>query len=222
MAVADGPDADRDATLGDRNRRLFQLHRALVGTPIEAVVTCAQCGVESEFVVPADDILALPAPDPAIRVEIPAGPRVLAFRLPRVADLDGVGRASSAEHVRRTVVERCRIAEGEDAEAVPDDVAEQLGVRLDALDPAANIVVTIACAGCDRALAASVDLATFVARDLDRVVDEVFRDVDIMASAYAWDEAAILALSSSRRRRYVAMIMTARSHSLPRHAGRAQ
>jgi hypothetical protein len=139
-----------------------------------------------------------------------------------MADLDALDRASSAVQVRRTVVERCRIAEGEDAGAVPDEVAEQLGVRLDALDPAANIVVTIACAGCDRALAASVDLATFVARDLDRVVDDAFRDIDILASAYGWDEAAILALPPSRRRRYVTMIITARSHAVPRHAGRAR
>jgi hypothetical protein len=147
---------------------------------------------------------------------------VLTFRLPRLADLDAVDGASSAEHIRRTVVECCRIAEGEDAGGVPDDVAEQLGLRLDALDPAANIVVTIACAGCDRALAASVDLPTFVARDLDRVVDDVFRDIDILASAYGWDEATILALPPSRRRRYVTMIMTARPHGMPRQAGRAR
>jgi hypothetical protein len=222
MAVVDGPDAGRDETLGDRNRRLFQLHRALVGTPIEAHVTCADCGVDSEFVVPADDILSLAAPDPDTRVEILAGPRVLAFRQPRMADLDAVGHAPSAEHVRRAVVERCRIENGEDAGAVPDDVVEQLGIRLDALDPAANIVVTIACAGCRRPLAASVDLAAFVARDLDRVVDGVCRDIDIIASAYGWDEATILALAPARRRRYVAMIMTARPHELPRHAGRAK
>ena len=97
MAGVDGPDAGRDETLGDRNRRLFQLHRALVGTPIEAHVVCAQCGVDNEFVVPADDILAIPPPDPDSRVEIPAGARVLTFRLPRMADLDALDRASSAE-----------------------------------------------------------------------------------------------------------------------------
>jgi hypothetical protein len=139
-----------------------------------------------------------------------------------MADLEVVDRASSAENVRRTVVERCRIVENEDEGAVPDDVVDELGVRLDALDPAANIVLTIACAGCGHTLAASVDLATFVARDLDRVVDEVFRDIDVIASVYGWDEATILALSPSRRRRYVAMIMTGRPHELPRRAGLAR
>ena len=92
---------------------------------------------------------------------------------------------------------------------MPDEVAEQLGVRLDALDPAANIVVTIACAGCDRALAASVDLATFVARDLDRVVDDAFP-----ATSTSWrrptggTKRRFWRCRRARRRRYVTMIIT--------------
>src|SRR4051794_13751971 len=187
MAAIDGADAARQDTLGGRNRRLFQVHRALVGAPIEARVPCVHCGLDNEFVVPADEILALPAPDLGVRVEIAAGARVLAFRLPRMADLDAVSAGSSPERVRRTIVERCRVGPDGETDAVPDAVAAELGARLEALDPAANIVVTITCAGCLRPLSASVDLATFVARDLDRVVDGIFQDVDTIASAYGWD-----------------------------------
>jgi hypothetical protein len=51
-----------------------------------------------------------------------------------------------------------------------------------------------------------VDLATFVARDLDRVVAALYREIDTIASAYGWNESTILALPAERRRRYVAMI----------------
>jgi hypothetical protein len=221
LAAIEGAETISGDTLGGRNRRLLMLHRALVRAlvvgPLEARVTCAHCAAESEFTLPADAILALPTPDPDARVRVRSGCRTLSFRLPRMTDIEAASHASVNGDVRHAVLERCRI--GGDG-AIPEETAERLGRKFEALDPAANIIVNIACSGCAQPIAASVDLAAFVARDLDRLVDGLFRDIDLIASAYGWSEQAILALAPERRRRYAAMIAAARTPARPSLVGR--
>jgi hypothetical protein len=198
-----------DDTLGERNRRLLALHRDLVGSPLEARVTCGRCGVDSEFEVPVDAILELPGPEPDAQIAIRVGRRRLVFRLPRMADLEAAGEAASPAEVRRQVVGHCRVDGG--GGTIPELVAHRLAARFEALDPAANIVVNVACSGCGAPLAASVDVAGFVARGIDRLVEGLLREVDTIAAAYGWDEARILALPAWRRRHYVELIAAARA-----------
>jgi hypothetical protein len=136
-------------------------------------------------------------------VRLGAGRRRFTFRLARMDDLDAAGDAASPRDVRRAIVERCRI--GGDGD-VPDLVIHRLAERFEALDPAANIVVNVTCSGCEAALAASVDVAGFVARGLDRLVERLLDEVHTIAGTYGWDEARILELPAWRRRRYVDMI----------------
>lgn len=200
-------DAMDDDTLGERNRRLLGLHRDLMGSPLEARVTCGRCGVDSEFAVPADAILALPPPEPDARVEIRQGRRRLEFRLPRMSDVDAAGEAANPAEVRRVVVERCRL-DG-DGGTIAELVVHRLAARFEALDPAASIVVKVRCAGCGARLTASVDVAGFVARGIDRLVEGLLLEVDRIAAAYGWDETRILELPAWRRRHYVQLIVAA-------------
>lgn len=216
LSAVDG-DASRAETLGERNRRLLGLHRALVDAALEASVRCTHCDVDNEVTVPADAILASPASVSDAQVRVRCRGQWLSFRLPRMADIEAASRASSVHDVRRVVLEQCRIAG--DLDTMTEADAERLGREFEARDPAANIVVNITCAGCQRPLRATVDLAAFVARDLDRVVDALYRDVDTIASAYGWDEQTILSLPPDRRRRYVNLIAT-RTHARPLAAKR--
>jgi hypothetical protein len=209
LAASANLDKLSEDTLGDRNRRLLALHRALLARALEGRVTCADCGVDSEFIVPVETIMGLPAADASIRTTVRSGRRRFTFRLPRMADVDAIEDGLGADEVRREILERCGI--GGDGGDVPELVARRLGARFEALDPAADIVVRLACSGCGRRLAASVDVAGFVARDLDRLVEGLLRDVDTIAAAYGWGEERILALPAWRRRRYVELIVSARS-----------
>jgi hypothetical protein len=225
LAACEGAEAIAGDTLGGRNRRLLALHRALVGAPLEAQVTCAHCGAQSEFALPVDAILAAPPPDPDARVRLRCGRRTLTFRLPRMADIEAArdaaaGRQAAAgreDDITHAVLERCRVGAGD----IPETAATKLAAKFEALDPAADVVVNIGCADCARPISASVDVASFIARELDRLVDGLFRDVDTIASAYGWSEPAILALPPARRRRYVALIAAARAAARPRLAGRS-
>jgi hypothetical protein len=205
LASIEGSMAIAHDTLGARNRRLLALHRALIGGTIEARVTCSHCSAPSEFALPSDAILAQPVADPEARVRLRVGRRSLSFRLPRMSDIEAARTAPEGD-IQRVVLERCCLGEG----ALAGDVAARLAARFEALDPAANVVVNTTCSGCAQPIAASVDIATFVAQDLDRLVEGLFRDVDVIASAYGWSEQEILSLPPGRRRRYVALIAAAR------------
>jgi hypothetical protein len=176
---------------------------------MEGVVTCERCAERSEFVVPVEEILraARPAPDAQVRLE--AQGRTFTFRLPRMSDIEAASRLSSVHDVRQAIMRRCAL----DSDDPPAALADRLGARFEALDPAANIVLTTVCSGCAAPIAAAVDVAAFVAHDLDRIVEKVLRDIDAIASTYGWSEAAIIALPPRRRRRYVAMIAEARSQA---------
>lgn len=175
-------------SLGQRNQRLLALHAALGLDAPEAVAACPACSALAEFRLPADDVLALPAPA-ADMVEA-AGQR---FRLPRMADVLSPSPLPLAQ--------RCHA----DGTPVPAAVAAAAARALDKLDPAADVVIDLACTACGTAFRAAVDIAALVADGLDRLVAGLYRDIDALARSYGWSEAAILALPAERRRRYVAL-----------------
>src|SRR5207248_8726579 len=115
--------------------------------------------------LPVEAILATPVAAPSARVRIRLGRRMHTFRVPCMRDIAAARREGG--DLARAVLARCRIGD----RAVPHGAAARLAPKFEALDPAANIVMHIACAGCARPIAATVDLAGFVARDLDRLAD---------------------------------------------------
>ena len=209
-ALVDDPDMDND-TLGDRNRRLLQLHADCVQEPLEACVRCKKCGVDSEFAVPSQEILALPRHDREQRFELRSKRKRTVFRLPTMADLDAAVGATSPAEVRRIVLGRC-VLEG-DATRISELDARRLSARFDAADQAADVVVNVMCAGCGARISATVDVAAFVARAIERLVSRLLSEIDLIASSYGWSESQILSLPAWRRRRYVEHIQAARAPS---------
>ena len=213
-ASSDAPgDMDSD-TLGQRNRRLMQLHRALVDAPIEAQVACAACASVNMFVVPVAQMLALPATGQAeVPVRLPGAARVVRFRLPTMADIsaaaDGANDCDTDADVQRAVLARCLLEPT--AISLDESSIAAAEAAFDAADPLASVMVEAACSGCGAGVSASVDIAQFVAADIDRFVARVLRDIDVIASAYGWSEPQILALPAQRRADYVAMIVARRA-----------
>ena len=220
LVALHGAEVQRDP-LSVHHQRLLALHRAVVGRAIEAVVGCARCGTDNEFTVPIAQICAVaaPAPDAAARLAVAGGEA--RFRLPTVADLDAVAGTSYGEGLR-ALAARTRLdadppdlTDPTDADLTDADLA-RLAQAWEELDPAGSVQVHLSCAGCGADLAADVAVAEFVARDLDRTVDGLLRDVDVIARAYGWSEDAILGLPAERRRRYVHLAGRA-DRLAPRH-----
>jgi hypothetical protein len=205
LEALDGPDA-RAQTLGGHHQRLLQIHQAAIGTPLEAVVTCPNCGVENEFVVPVALILALPTPDPGWRAQVEIDGTPATTRLPTVDDLAETTGMSMAEAVRVLADRTC--TPRPEPGPLGDETVRLLATDWERADPAAHITLDLACVSCDAELTVSVDPAEFVARDLDRHVSRLLGEVHTIASAYGWREGEILALPRDRRRHYLELIGT--------------
>lgn len=204
LAAAGAGDAlDRD-TLGARNIRLLRLHAALTPAPLEARLRCARCATENLFTVPAAEIAACPVPDPADRVELRLGRRRLVFRLPDMGDLKAAA-GLSGDRAAPHIAARC-LVEGAANEPLAPALLARLADQWEKRDPAGSIDIDLECAECAAPLRARVDIAELVAAAVDRRVDRLYREIDVLARAYGWGEQEILALPVARRRRYLALI----------------
>ena len=195
-------------TLGARNQRLLALHESLVRRPIEAQVACPECGTDNEFALPARAAAELPLAQPgaAARVSVDGAPH--AFRLPVLADLTPADGRPAPAGLADLAARTCLAPPA--PRLAPDDL-DQLADAWEALDPAGSLRVDLSCAGCGRRIAADADLADFVTRDLDLLVDRLMREVDVIAGSYGWSEAAILAIPGARRRRYIEIVTESRT-----------
>jgi hypothetical protein len=63
-----------------------------------------------------------------------------------------------------------------------------------------------ACPGCGALLTALFDVPAYVVTELRRLAAGVYEEVHLLAAAYGWAEAAILALPGARRRHYAGLV----------------
>jgi hypothetical protein len=189
--------------LGTRNKRLLDAHESLVRRPLEAHVACPGCGTDNEFGLPARAVAELPSAPPDAAAHLRVDGVRHAFRLPVLADLTAADGRPAPTGLADLAVRTCL---GPPAPRLGPDDLELLAEAWEALDPAGSLRVDLSCAGCGRAIAADADPADFVARDLDLLVDRLMHEVDVIAGTYGWSEAAILALPSERRLRYVEIV----------------
>ncbi|MFH8484344.1 hypothetical protein [Streptomyces longisporoflavus] len=185
LTAAGHDPADLPVATGDR--LLLALHRELTGQDIEPVLAC-DCGEFSTVRLGADTV---PPPRPRTAVLGRAG----GLRQPTYGDLLDLppGESGAVELLRRcTVGDPERAAEPRDFEAVDDSLAGPL---------------VFDCPACGAETAHPVDVQTLVLRGLLDLLDELDRDVHVLASAYGWSLAAIEALSRDRRRRLAALAM---------------
>lgn len=190
-------------TPGMRNRRHLSLHRQLIGSEMEAQATCPQCETQCEFKLPISAMLASPAPESGQLLEVEDAGKTYRFRLPTMGDIDALDPRTEPDQIGRLLAEACLEDQGCE---LPDEVITRLNRLLDQADPLATPVFDVICSECNHAFLASVNLASYVAREFDLLVNRLLRDVHVLARAYGWSESEILAIPPSRRARYLSMI----------------
>jgi hypothetical protein len=79
-----------------------------------------------------------------------------------------------------------------------------LDQALEALDPAADVEITLTCPACGAITARSFDAPSFFWRELQAWAPRVMREVAELALAYHWSERDILAMPPARRAFYLA------------------
>ncbi len=194
--------------VGECDRRLLELRRALLGDRMAAVAQCPGCGemVETTFPLPA---LALPAATVGA-VTVRAAGWVVTARLPTLADQCAAATTPGIAAARALLLARCVLhaTHGTEASggALPEPVAAAVARALAEADPQADIELLLHCPACEAAALLPFDIGSFLWRELDHWAGRLLREVHELARAYGWSEGAILALSAHRRRHYLALL----------------
>ena len=215
-------DADDASTLvaslvaGDREALLLHLRRITLGEMLDCVVTCGDCGERMELELRVADLLVEAYPEPRSSYEIVIGSgdsrATIRFRLPTVTDLREAA-ASARDDPEATVghlLARC-VSETEGV-AIEDAVAEMQGPIAAAMaerDPQAETELDLTCPSCATAFSIVFDTAPYLLKELDARASALLEEVHALALHYHWSEREILAMTPSRRERYIALLTDA-------------
>jgi hypothetical protein len=211
LAEAGGadPSAVADLSVGRRDEFVLALRERFFGAAFPCAVTCPSCAEELEIELSIDDLRVPAIGDREARVD--HGDLVVRFRPITSRDLLTV--RAGAREARRQLISRCvldaRRGEGSvPADELPDDVLDTVAAALAAQDPQAAVLLELDCASCGHEWRSPFDIAAYLWGELDTYVRRFMHDVHLLASAYGWSEAEVLAVDPGRRQGYLEMVTT--------------
>lgn len=215
LAAADPAlEAPARLPLGQRDARLLRLRAAVFGERLECTARCPACAEPLEFDLRVADLLrpagmddASVAPDAPLSVEHDAW--AVTARLPGT---DDVAQAAGAADAVGALLERCILTAARDGEpvdprALPAPVVEAVAARMAEADPQADTQLATTCPACAHAWSAGLDVPAFLWQELDAWAPRLLRDVHVLARAYGWRQADILALSAFRRQCFLDQVL---------------
>ena len=200
-----------ELSIGQRDARLLRLREWAFGSSLRAVADCPQCGEQVELTFTVDDIRPHAETEPTEPLSLRVDDYEISFRLPNSVDLMEVAGRGDVSAIRSALIERCVLhASSHGADAVcsdfPESVVLAISRRMAATDPQADIQLAIDCPRCGCEWKVMFDIVSFFWREISVWVKRVLNEVHVLASAYGWREADILAMSQWRREFYLQML----------------
>jgi hypothetical protein len=217
-----------DWPLGRRNKALVELRCRYFGQSIQGWIACASCGEKLEFDLDGWVIAGagLNANERAQSDESdePIVVNRQSFRLPTSRDLAKAAREADSRTAAIRIAENCRIAAPQvletsagqhatsmrdpDFESWSDQALEEIGERMAAADPLAEIRLALHCPKCEYEWEETLDIVAFVWAEIEARARRLLLEIHTLASAYGWTETEILSLSENRRVRYIEMVQS--------------
>lgn len=212
LAVAE-PELTHEALaalpLGRRDARLLRLRDYLFGGPLQLVVPCPHCAQLIESQLGTADLVFDGEQAFAETHSIQSQDYTLSFRLPASTDLIALAGEMDAERARECLLERC-VLDAHDpggvaipVMALPQPVLAELAAHMESADPGAVVELSFDCPACHHSWQDVFDIAGFFWREIHAWAHRTLRDVHVLARAYGWREADVLALSPTRRQIYL-------------------
>jgi hypothetical protein len=189
--------------LGARNAALLEIRNRLFARTWPFKSSCPGCGLACEFeidsVALADEVGQLEIVQSA-RFEW-AGRAVVA-RPPTSDDLKAVVACADQGKAIAELLARCVTGNLELATA-SDTELDEIGRRLEGLDPGAAISFALVCPACRAEWSAALDVGDALWAELKRAAEQSLVEVDALARVYGWTETEIMQLSPTRRAAYL-------------------
>jgi hypothetical protein len=204
------PESLAELTIGQRDGSLLTLHEWTFGSRLSAMAACPACQGWMELTFDSSQLRQREG-NTQEELSLEQGDYSLRFRLPDSRDLAALESASDADSARRLLLERCISAASRDgAEISTADLPEELFVliarRMAQADPQADIQLSLTCPACQHAWSAPFDILGYFWSELQHWARRILSEVHLLAGAYGWSEAEILALHPRRRQAYLELV----------------
>jgi hypothetical protein len=198
-------------SIGRRDALLLAARERIFGTRLALTGRCPRCGERLELDLSVAELLAAAPTGAEDRLlEARWGDWRVTFRLPDSADL--LAASASRSDPRRELLARCLLdaSEGGAPRATadaPDELVERAQAAMLAADPLAEIRLDMACPACGHEWTPLFDPLAYFWEEIGNWAGGILQEVHLLARAYGWREADILALSPSRRRAYLQLVL---------------
>ncbi len=205
------PDGLARLSIGQRDGRLLRLREWTFGPQLVGLATCPGCSERLELTFNASDIRMDPETEPAETLSQSVAGYEVRFRLPNSLDLSAIPDNEDVTSIRRVLLDRCLLSarkndEEEAVDQLPAHVIDAVVEQMAKADPQADMQLALSCSSCGLQWQATFDIVSFFWSEINTWANRILREVHILASAYGWREADILAMSLWRREFYLQMV----------------
>lgn len=208
----------RSLSVGDREALLLHLHRLTFGDKMQCVLACPspKCKEKMDLDLKATELLLPPYSNVEEWHEaqlIDAGHSYrVRFRLPTGADQEASAglaltdlRAASKMLLRRCLggIERDN---GSPVEIIPEALDGQISSMMAELDPQAELILNLTCPTCGNTFSALFDTASYLSKEMNCHLEQIYREVHVLAFYYHWSESEIMGMTQKKRQRYLELL----------------
>jgi hypothetical protein len=197
-----------DLPLGDRDHRLMVLRCELFGTQISGLDTCGQCGADLDVTFDLGPLVTGP-PATSAPVNVRWEDTVLHCRVVTTADMIAAAGAGIPDF-GDILFSRCVTVAAADGRGdpvpvtgLPGPAAAEVMTALAAADPLADVRLAVTCGECGHQWDVTFDIASFLWTEICAAVERILGEVHVLAVAYGWSEAEVLAVGPRRRQYYL-------------------
>lgn len=204
------PDELARFSIGRRNTSLLKLREQIFGAQLASLAKCGHCNEQLELIYTVAEILAAGEAESAEAFAAMHNDYAVRFRLPDSEDLMALAQGNNSTR-RQHLFERCvlQVQRRDETIAVselPAEVRQKVVERMAQADPQADMQLTLTCARCGEQTQARFDIVSFLWNEINVWACRLLQQVHLLASAYGWHEAEILAMHPWRRQLYLEMI----------------
>lgn len=198
--------------VGQRDGLVLKLREVLFGSKLTSLAICPICNEQLELVLDVADISVASNDVAQQPLVLKLADFELAFRLPDSQDLLLIEVIQSVDEARSVLFERCLLSASREGrvctlDQLPEEILEKMEAAMSEADPQANLQLELSCPACQHHWLAAFDIASFLWSEINAWAQRVLNEVHLLAKAYAWREADILAMSPTRRRLYLERVM---------------
>jgi len=197
----------RQLPVGDRIALILHLRKVTFGAILHCTIQCPSCTDKLSTDIAIDSILQPPKNNPQPTYPLIFEKHQLTIRPINGSDLEDLALNQNMPNLPEKLLRACIISSNPPLpEKLSNKFQEQLGTKLAQIDQQADLTLNINCFSCNKSFQTLLDIEDFFFQEITARYTQLEQEIHWIALHYHWNEKDILALPTSKRKRYVELI----------------